>query len=245
MIRDFVSRRGGSLLMLGGRKGLADGGWDASQTADALPASLAGLGANSFTREKASVRLTPRGADSLICRLDGDPDKNAALWKEMPQVADYQLLGELKPAAVTLLEVQAGVEWRPLLVSQSFGRGKALLFASGGSWRWKMQLPHEDERHHTFWRQLVRGLAANSPGAVTISSDRSLYADDPRVKLRAEVRTKEFEIANNATVTATITPEKGEPLVVEMFPAPNEEGVYWRKRRPPSRDRIAWKPRRF
>src|SRR5690606_25375955 len=84
----------------------------------------------------------------------------------------------------------------------------------------------EDERHHTFWRQLIRGLAAGSPGAVTLTSDRSLYADDPRVRLRAEVRTKEFQIANNATVTATITPESGEPLVVEMFPSPDEQGVY-------------------
>src|SRR5690606_5146427 len=30
MIREFVNRRGGSLLMLGGRRGLADGGWAAT-----------------------------------------------------------------------------------------------------------------------------------------------------------------------------------------------------------------------
>ncbi len=40
MIRDFVSRRGGSLLMLGGRRGLADGGWGVTSVADALPARL-------------------------------------------------------------------------------------------------------------------------------------------------------------------------------------------------------------
>ena len=226
MIRDFVSLRGGSLLMMGGRKGLAEGGWGASQTADALPAVLTDLGSNTFVREKAKVQITARGADSLITRLDGDEAKNAKLWEEMPEIADYQLVGEPKPAAVRLLDVVVGGERRPLLLSQNFGRGKALIFATGGSWRWKMQLPHEDERHHTFWRQMIRGLAANSPGAVTLTSDRSLYADDPRVKLRAEVRTKEFEIANNATVTATITPEDGAPLVVEMFPSPDEEGVY-------------------
>lgn len=226
MIREFVNRRGGSLLMLGGRKGLADGGWGASQTADALPAKLTDLGSTTFFREKADVQLTRRGADSLLTRLDGDEAANAELWKEMPQVADYQLVGEEKPAAVRLLEVVVGGQAKPLLLSQSFGRGKAMIFATGGSWRWKMQMPHEDERHHTFWRQMIRGLAAQSPGAVTLTSDRSLYADDSRVKLRAEVRTKDFEIANNATVTATITPEKGDPLVVEMFPSPDEEGVY-------------------
>ncbi len=226
MIRDFVNLRGGSLLMLGGRNGLADGGWGDSQAADALPATLTDLGPKTFVREKADVALTARGADSLISRLDADEAKNQALWKEMPQLADYQIVGEPKPAAVRLLDFKVGGETHPLLLMQNFGRGKSLIFATGGSWRWKMQLPHEDERHHTFWRQLIRGLAAGSPGAVTLTSDRSLYADDPRVGLRAEVRTKEFQIANNATVTATITPESGEPLVVEMFPSPDEQGVY-------------------
>ena len=39
-VRDFVSERGGSLLMLGGRRGLADGGWANSIVAEVLPAQL-------------------------------------------------------------------------------------------------------------------------------------------------------------------------------------------------------------
>ena len=224
MIRDFVSKRGGSLMMIAGRNGLADGGWAASQVADALPAKLDGDSAKTFRREKASVHLTPHGADSLITRLDSDPAKNRTLWEEMPAVADYQMVGELKPAAVTLLEY--GEDRRPLLVTQNYGRGRSYIFATGGSWRWKMSLPHDDERHHTFWRQLLRSLTTNATDPVTISSDRSLYADDPRIQLRAEARTKEFEAANNAVVTATLTPETGEPVIIEMHPSPDEEGVY-------------------
>ncbi len=226
MIRDFVSERGGSLMMIAGRNGLADGGWAASKVADALPAKLETGSAKTFHREKVNVFLTPHGADSLITRLDGDPAKNRELWGEMPAVADYQTLGELKPAAVTLLEVDTGDDKRPLLVTQNYGRGKALIFATGGSWRWKMGLPHDDERHHVFWRQLLRALAAGSRAPVTISSDRSVYADDPRIRLRAEVRTQEYAAANNAVVTATLTPEGGEPVTVEMHPSPEEEGVY-------------------
>ena len=40
LIRQFVDRRGGGLLMLGGRFGLADGGWGGSPVADALPVVL-------------------------------------------------------------------------------------------------------------------------------------------------------------------------------------------------------------
>ena len=226
MIKDFVGKRGGSLLMIAGRNGLSDGGWGASQVAEALPAKLPAETAKNFVREKAPVALTLQGRESLICRLASDPAENERLWGEMPAVADYQRLGELKPAAVTLLEADVGGEDLPLLVAQNYGHGKAMILATGGTWRWKMGLPHDDERHHTFWRQLLRALVTNAVGPVSIASDRTLYADDPRIKLRAEVRTKEFDPANNATVTAVLTGEDGSATTVEMHPSPEEEGVY-------------------
>src|SRR5690606_28638863 len=102
MIKDFVSERGGTLLMLAGRNGLGDGGWASSQVAEALPVELPS-GPGTFHREKVKVELTVQGRESLITRLDEDPEANVAKWGEMPELADYQELGELKPAAVELL----------------------------------------------------------------------------------------------------------------------------------------------
>lgn len=226
MIRDFVGKRGGTLLMLGGRAGLADGGWGASQVEETLPVVLAAAGGNTFSRDRAKVSLTVEGRDSLITRLAADPAENAKLWDELPELADYQTFGELKPAAVTLLNVGSGQGQSPLLVRQNYGRGKTMILATGGTWRWKMGLPHEDERHHTFWRQMLRAMSADSPGPVTITSDRSLYADDPRMQLRAEVRTKEYDPANNAIVTATVTADDGSASTVEMHPSTEEQGIY-------------------
>ncbi len=144
----------------------------------------------------------------------------------MPQVADYQRIGELKPAAVTLLNASVDGESLPLLLLQNYGRGRAMILATAGTWRWKMGLPHDDTRHHTFWQQLLRSMAASAPGPVTISSDRTLYADQTSVKLRAEVRTNTYQLANNATVSAVVTPEAGQPFTLEMHPSPDEEGVY-------------------
>ena len=226
MIREFVNRRGGTLLMLAGRNGLGDGGWGTSRVADVLPVRLPDNDGPTFFRIPAPVELTPQGRDSLICRLDEDRAKNLAMWKEVPPLADYQRVGELKPAAVGLIQARIDGKAIPILVRQGYGRGKSMVLATGGTWRWKMGLPHDDQRHHTFWRQLFRTMVANSPGTVTISSNKTLYADDPRVSLRAEVRTKAYEAANNATVTALLTPESGDPLTLELHPSAEEEGVY-------------------
>ena len=224
-IRDFVSRRGGTLLMLAGRNGLGAGGWQVSEIVDALPTALE-PGEASFVREKVSVELTPRGRDSLVCRLDPDPANNAQLWAEMPQLADFQRLGTLKPAAVTLLGARHGRDLLPLLVRQPYGRGRTVIFATGGSWRWRMSLPSDDVRHDTFWRQLLRSLVANTQGPVRLTSDRSNYADESRVALRAEVRGKDYEFASNAQVTAIVTPQEGEPTTVDLRPSASEPGVY-------------------
>jgi uncharacterized membrane protein len=226
MIADFVSRRGGGLLMLGGRRGLADGGWGATAVADVLPARLPALEAPSFIRFPAKALLTDAGRRSALLRLERDDAANRASWAEMPDIADFQYLDELKPGAVTLLEadVQRGRE--PLLVQQHYGLGSAYILATGGTWRWQMQLPHQDERHETFWRQLLQTLAASAPRPVTLTTDRSFYADESRIGLRAEVRDKKFMPARDAAVTVTVEGGRGVSTEIELTPVPGEPGVY-------------------
>ena len=226
MIADFVSRRGGGLLMLGGRRGLADGGWGATVVADVLPAKLPSLDAPSFIRFPAKPHLTDAGRRSLLTRFDPDDAMNRAMWAEMPDVADFQYLDELKPGAVALLEadVQGGRE--PLLVHQRYGLGNAYILATGGTWRWQMLLHHEDQRHETFWRQLLQTLAAASPRNVTLTTDRSFYGDESRIALRAEVRDKTFRPARDAKVTVAVEGGAGVSADVELMPVPGEPGVY-------------------
>ncbi len=63
LMREFVDRRGGGLLLLGGRQSLADGVWGGSQLNDLLPVTLP-MSSGTFHREPATVSLTAAGADS-------------------------------------------------------------------------------------------------------------------------------------------------------------------------------------
>ena len=81
LIRQFVDRRGGGLLLLGGRFALADGGWAGSNLADLLPVVLPN-GKNTFHRDPATVELTPAGADSIITRLVDDPGEERRALEE-------------------------------------------------------------------------------------------------------------------------------------------------------------------
>ena len=230
-IRDFVSERGGSLLMLGGRRGLADGGWGNSVVAEALPVQLPDLDAASFMRVPVPVELTAEGQESLVTRLDADRDTNSELWLGMPDIADFQYVGAVKPGAVTLLQAEVRGTAQPLLVHQRFGRGQVYVLASGGTWRWQMQLPSEDQRHETFWRQILHALVSATPERVVLTAERPYYIDEDEVVLRARVRDGSFEPVGNASVELSVSGDAiaGDPAAAEpvlMQPVSGEPGAY-------------------
>ena len=208
MIRDFVGERGGSLLMLGGRRGLSDGGWGSSEVAEALPAHLPSVSNATFVRTPAKVALTAEGVDAAITRLDEDPGENWSLWNSMPAVADFQHLGNLKPAAVTLLELEN--TRAPLLLTQRYGRGESYILATGGTWRWRMHLPHQDTRHEAFWRQLLRAMVTQVPRKVLLGTDSQIYADRTQVAVRVEVRNAAYERLDDASHGSTESAGRGQ-----------------------------------
>ncbi len=221
MIADFVSERGGSLLMLAGSSGLGDGGWVNSAVGELLPAQLPG-NSPSFHRERASVVVTARGSRSPMLRLSDDDAENGRLWGSLPELADYQVLGALKPAAISLLNVRIADKQQPLLVTQLFGRGRSWILATGGTWRWQMSLPIEDQRHEAFWRQLARGLVADTPERFELTA----RSRGDHVLLRAEVRDEKYKPQQGVTVTVVATPETGEPLTVDLRPSADQPGVF-------------------
>jgi uncharacterized membrane protein len=237
LIHDFVDRRGGGILFMGGRASLSDGGYQNSVLSDLIPTTLPS-GSGTFHRDFTGEVLTQEGAQSVITRLDDDPVRNAERWKRMPQMANYQEVGDPKPGATVLLEsTPAGKRRFPLLVTENFGRGRSMLFATEGSWRWKMWLDHSDKTHATFWQQIFRYLVTDTPGQVTATTPRQVLSDETRVPIRVQVRDKQFKPVTNAKVQARFLGPDGSTATMELAPAPLEEGVYsgeWTAEKPGS-----------
>jgi uncharacterized membrane protein len=225
-IQDFVDRRGGGLLLIAGRASFSDGGWQNSPMASLIATQLP-QARNGLHRDFSSVALTEQGAQSVLCRLDESPAKNAEAWKTIPQIANYQDLGEPKPGATTLLNViPPGKRAQPLLVMQNYGRGRTVAFGTEGTWRWKMWKDHNDKTHATFWQQMYRHLVTDTPGQVVGSTPRSVLSDETRVPIRVEVRDKLYKPVLNAKVQARFLSPDGSSATLELSPKPLEEGIY-------------------
>jgi uncharacterized membrane protein len=236
LIQQFVDRRGGGLLFLGGRASLADGGWASSSLADLLPVVLPNK-KGTFHRDPATASLTPVGADSIITRLVEDPAGNVERWKKLPYLMDYQEAGTPKPGAVVLAEMSAAGRKMPLLITENYGRGRTAVLASGGTWRWQMSQPLGDTTHDAFWQQLLRWLVTDTPDRVVASVPSQMLFDDGRVQFSADVRDKNFLPAADAHVEAHILGPGGEAAQIELQPDPNTPGTFhsdWTADRPGS-----------
>ena len=234
LIREFVDRRGGGLLLLGGQFALADGGWKASSLTDLLPTTLP-TEAGTFHREAdpkngithITAELAPAGVDSIITRLVDDPAANAARWKTLPYLMDYQDPGTPKPGAAVLANmITPEGRTLPLLTTESFGRGRTAIMATGGSWRWQMSSPLGDTAHDLFWQQLLRWLVSDTPGHVAASVPAQMLLDNGTVMLSAEVRDPQYNPAPDARVEAHILGPSGVSALVEMTPVPDNPGRF-------------------
>jgi uncharacterized membrane protein len=225
IIRDFADKRGGGVLFLAGRFALSDGAYAKTPLAEMMPLHL--TGEKSWSRDFATATLTDAGRESVICRIEEDRDKNIARWQKMPQIANYAVMGTPKPGAVVLMDVaEAGHRPTPLLAIQNYGHGRVGVFATAGSWRWKMLQDHADRTHSMFWSQLLRWMVTETPGPVLASTPHQVLSDDTHVPLRVSVRDKNYDTVSGATVQTTIARPDGGSDVVDLKPDPLEPGMY-------------------
>jgi hypothetical protein len=113
-----------------------------------------------------------------------------------------------------------------LLITESFGRGRTAIMATGGSWRWQMSLPLGDTAHDLFWQQLLRWVVSDTPGHVTASVPAQMLLDNGAVNLTADVRDQQYNPAADAKVEAHILGPSGVSALIEMTPVPDNPGQF-------------------
>ena len=227
MIVEFVKERGGGFLMLGGKNSFSAGRYRNSPIADILPVELPGE-ADPPVIDKVKLTLTDYGRTHNLMRLSGDPATNNKIWNQLPPLEDFNEVGDVKPGGVVLARGEPeNSSGNPILLAyQRYGRGRTMIFTTGSSWHWQMEMDHEDQTHELFWKQMLRWLVSASPAAVTITSDKDTYLPGELVNINADVADKEFKRLNDARVVAKITGPDGLPETIPMDWSGAQDGSY-------------------
>ena len=243
MISDFVERRGGGLIMLGGARSFAEGGYAGTPVADTLPVILErpARTVDNLPVSRLHVKPTRAGEAHGVTQIAPTEAASNARWPDMPILTSVNAIHDVKPGATVLLN---GTDERHrdqvVLAWLRYGRGKTLAFPVQDSWHWQMdvKMSLEDQTHENFWRQLLRWLVDGVPEAVDVHTTTDRVEPGEPVTLVAEVVDPSFMEVNDARVIAKVTGPKGAPVDVPMqwtgerngeyratFPAP-DQGMY-------------------
>jgi uncharacterized membrane protein len=211
LLTQFVSRRGGGLLMLGGKESFGDGNYQRTAVGDMLPVYFDKSASATPSPANYRLRLTREGWLQPWVRLRANEQDETKRLTEMPPFKSLSRIESIKPGASVLAEVQIeGGTSRPALAVQQFGRGRTAALLVGDLWRWGLRRPDAKETDlDKAWRQIVRWLVADVPQPVEVETRRPNGSTADMVQVIVRARDKQFEPLDNATIAIKVkTPDK-------------------------------------
>ncbi len=226
LIQRFVSERGGGFLMLGGAESYADGNFAHTAIGEMLPVYLEGR----TVAEPGELRLslTREGWLSPWARLRTTEQDERKRLAELPAFGILNHTGTAKPAATVIATVNDGKRELPALVTQRFGRGRTAALLLGDLWHGGLGDEERQKDLGRAWRQMVRWLVADVPGAIEVHAEPQPDAQGVRIEVKA--RDAKFEPIDNARVTVKVirAGAKGPDaeLTIPAEPSPKDAGVY-------------------
>src|SRR3982751_2520008 len=226
MIAEFVDVRGGGLLLLGGHRSFAEGGYAGTPVAEVMPVII-GKGNDALSQLK--VRPTRAGEAHAVTQLGDTEQASAERWKTMPPLTSVNMIEGLKPGATTLLSAtDERRRERVVLAFQPYGRGKAIAFPVQDSWHWQMDatIRVDDQTHENFWRQLLRWVVDGVPDVVETRPLTDRVEPGQPVTLTADVVDPRFVELNDATVVAHVTSPSGKKSDVPLQWTGERNGQY-------------------
>ncbi len=232
MVADFVSERGGGLLVLGGRRAFGEGGWAGTPVEEIVPLGFSGRPGEDTLRPPAELRVrpTPAGLAHIALQLGATAEEGRRRWDSLPPLTVVNRIERARPGAVVLLEgtAEARGERSPILATQRYGRGRAAAFAAQDSWLWQMHasVPLEDLSHETFWRQMLRWLVEETPDRLEVTASPARPGPGQTVAIRAELWDSTFAGVNDAAVRGTVTAPSGAERPIALDWILGQHGAY-------------------
>ena len=123
-VAEWVEKRGGGLLMLGGPRSFSEGGYAGTALGETLPVTLERM---TPPAEPVVTRLTVRptraGAGHAVSQIAATDQASATRWTELPELTSVNAVDTVKAGATTLLSSADGARReRPVLAFQRYGR---------------------------------------------------------------------------------------------------------------------------
>lgn len=246
---EFVRTRGGGFLMLGGTSSL--GNHEISESyintpiAQCLPVELElgsppspvmprrrttrGAGLQPIEDRGYKLQLTPEGKVETLMALASTPTENLERWTNLPPLIGYSKVKRAKAGATVLAQHPSERNQfgnRILIATHNYNAGRVMVFTPHSSWHWQMSMPHEDDSHERFWRQVAKWLTTAPKEHLKLDIAKTTYTLKEPVVIEVTATDTQFQLTNKAKLRAVIVDETGKRKQLTLEQGLGEDGVY-------------------
>lgn len=226
LLEEFVARRGGGFLMLGGKESFQQGGFHRTPIGHILPVYL-DRQARQETVNRAYLNLTREGWLQPWARLCDNEQNELKRLLEMPAFRVLNCVRAVKPGARVLATVgDDPAQQLPALIVHRYGNGRAAALTIGDIWRWGMKQTKMRDDMNRFWRQTLRWLVADVPNRISFQAAHKQDQINQPVVLQVRVREKNFEPMDNVSIAIEVRDPQAQKLQLTGEPVLTESGLF-------------------
>lgn len=247
LMREFVTKRGGGFLMVGGNNSLASGEWANTPVAEILPVFIEGdMRYPEAVRDRnAAMRkaetggmapppflhtfdLTREGWLEPWARLREDRASEEARLAAIQSPFNVNEIGAPKPGAsvISAYRIKGDPNLYPALVTQSFGKGRSMVMPIADLWKGNLGNRERMQDLYKFWRQLSRKLIADVPRPVKTEVIVDTSRFPPKARIQTIVNNREYDPMSDAAVEITVTDPNGDEHRLEGDLSLEKPGLY-------------------
>ena len=197
MVRDFVGRLGGGLVVIAGPR-FGPGQLADTPLADMLPVLV---DPDLSLRDQSTFRLrrTSQAAAYPFMQLGDSPDENQRAWENLGPIPWYQPVAQVHERAEVLAEhptdmCRDGRTPQPLVAIRRFGEGEVVYLGFNEFWR--LRRGHGERYYRQFWSPLIDRLglshALGSRKRFVARLDRDVVRVEERVVLTVQVFDRDY-----------------------------------------------------
>lgn len=231
-LEKYVSERGGTLVLLAGKRSMP---MEFLREGDPFLKMLPILSPKVVKADGGfRVTLTAEGQQTGFLRMEPNAGDSAEVWSYLPPHY-WAITGRAKDGAVTLAHVpQVNTPKDPaaarevernnaLIVRQNFGFGKVVYVGIDSTWRWRYK--KGDLYNHRFWSQVIRWAASDRAMVagnefVRFGAREPVYRADEEVEVVARLSDKVKKLGPEALAGARMIrkPKPGVEEVIGLMP---------------------------
>ncbi len=227
LLRQFVTQRGGGLLVLGGQESLSGREFQDTPLGELMPVYIDdSIAAKKQETEPQKFGLTREGWLEPFLRVKENEVSERERIVEMPSFSVLNSIRGVKPGASVLAEATGGEGSRPAFVTQRFGKGRTASFLIGDMWRWAMhEQSTDDSPLFQSWRQIIRWMISDVPTRV-----QTRLSEDQPSRLSSEILITplddRYEPMDNAQVNLKVKTPDGKLIEMVAQTSAEQPGTY-------------------